>query len=106
MHRTPIHPGEHLAVGLRELGLLATEVARRIEVPVNRITGIIRGQRGITADTALRLAHRFGTSAQFWLNLQQIYEVRRTQAEVGDKIARLPRRADGPTINQPTRRSA
>ena len=63
MARTAIHPGEHLADELRELGLPAAELARQIEVPVNRITGIINGQRGITADTALRLGHWFGTSA-------------------------------------------
>jgi addiction module HigA family antidote len=80
MPRTPIHPAEHLAEELRELGLSATELARQIEVPTNRITGIIKGHRAITADTALRLGHWFGTSAQFWLNLQQIYEVRRAEA--------------------------
>ena len=59
MPRTPIHPGEHLAEELRELGLSAAELSRQIDVPVNRITGIIHGQRGITADTALRLGHWF-----------------------------------------------
>jgi addiction module HigA family antidote len=72
--RTPVHPGEHLAEELRELGLSAAELSRQIDVPVNRITGIIHGQRGITADTALRLGHWFGTSPQFWMNLQQTYE--------------------------------
>ena len=65
MPRTPIHPGEHLAEELRELGITAAELSRQINVPVNRITGIIHGQRGITADTALRLGHWFGTSAEF-----------------------------------------
>ena len=60
MARTPIHPGEHLADELQELGLTAAALARQIKVPVNRITGIINGQRGITADTALRLGHWFG----------------------------------------------
>ena len=60
MSRTAIHPGEHLAEELAEIGLSATELARQIEVPVNRITGIINGQRGITADTALRLGHWSG----------------------------------------------
>ena len=63
--RTPIHPGEHLAEELRELGITAAELSRQINVPVNRITSIIHGQRGITADTALRLGHWFGTSAEF-----------------------------------------
>ena len=93
MPRTPIHPGEHLAEELRELGISAAELSRQIDVPVNRITGIIHGQRGITADTALRLGHWFGTSPQFWMNLQQLYELRLAEREVGAKIAALPRRA-------------
>jgi antitoxin HigA-1 len=93
MPRTPIHPGEHLAEELRELGISAAELSRQIDVPVNRITGIIHGQRGITADTALRLGHWFGTSPQFWMNLQQLYELRLAENEVGQKIAALPRRA-------------
>jgi len=92
MARTPIHPGEHLAEELRELGISAAELARQIEVPVNRVTGIIHGQRGITADTALRLGHWFGTSAGFWLNLQNLYELRLAQVRVGKAIERLPRR--------------
>jgi addiction module HigA family antidote len=90
--RTPIHPGEHLAEELRELGISAAELSRQIDVPVNRITGIIHGQRGITADTALRLGHWFGTSPQFWMNLQQNYELRLAESQVGAKIAVLPRR--------------
>ena len=93
MPRTPIHPGEHLAEELRELGMSAAELSRQIDVPVNRITGIIHGQRGITADTALRLGHWFGTSPQFWMNLQQNYELRLAESQVGAKIAILPRRA-------------
>jgi antitoxin HigA-1 len=92
MPRTPIHPGEHLAEELRELGVTAAELSRQIDVPVNRITGIIHGQRGITADTALRLAHWFGTTPQFWMNLQQLYELRRAENDVGARIAALPRR--------------
>ena len=93
MPRAPIHPGEHLAEELRELGISAAELSRQIDVPVNRITGIIHGQRGITADTALRLGHWFGTSPQFWMNLQQNYELRLAESQVGAKIAVLPRRA-------------
>jgi addiction module HigA family antidote len=93
MPRTPIHPGEHLAEELREVGITAAELSRQIDVPVNRITGIINGQRGITADTALRLGHWFGTAPQFWMNLQQLYELRLVESEVGAKIAALPRRA-------------
>src|ERR1700757_1368733 len=90
--RTPIHPGEHLAEELRELGITAVELSRQIDVPVNRVTGIIHGQRGITADTALRLGHWFGTTPQFWMNLQQLYELRLAENEVGKQIAALPRR--------------
>jgi len=93
MPRTAIHPGEYLAEELRELGITAAELSRQIDVPVNRITGIIHGQRGITADTALRLGHWFGTAPQFWLNLQQLYELRVAENEVGAEIAALPRRA-------------
>jgi addiction module HigA family antidote len=93
MPRTPIHPGEHLAEELREIGITAAELSRQIDVPVNRITGIIHGQRGITADTALRLGHWFGTTPQFWMNLQQLYELRLAENEIGMKIAALPRRA-------------
>ena len=96
MPRTPIHPGEHLAEELRELGISAAELSRQIDVPVNRITGIIHGQRGVSADTALRLGHWFGTSPQFWMNLQQLYELRLAESEIGAKIAALPRRAGSP----------
>ena len=92
MARTPIHPGEHLAEELKELGISAAELARQIDVPVNRVTSIINGQRAITADTALRFGHWFGTSAEFWLNLQKLYELRLARQEVGDRIDRLPRR--------------
>ena len=96
MSRTAIHPGEHLGQELAEIGLSAAELARQIEVPVNRITGIINGQRGITADTALRLGHWFGTSPRFWMNLQQLYELRRAEHAVGAQLARLPQRDNSP----------
>ena len=60
-------------------------------MPVNRVTAIINGQRGVTADTALRLGHWFGTSPEFWLNLQQLYELRLAREEVGDRVKKLPR---------------
>jgi antitoxin HigA-1 len=93
MARTAIHPGEHLAEELREIGISAAALAREIDVPVNRVTGIINGQRGITADTALRLGHWFGTSPEFWLNLQSLYELRRARQEVGDEVRKLPKLA-------------
>jgi addiction module HigA family antidote len=95
MPRTPIHPGEHLGEELQVLGLSAAELARQLDVPTNRITAILNGQRGITADTALRLGHWFGMSPEFWLNLQKIYELRQAQAAIGHDLERLPRRAAG-----------
>src|SRR4029077_18755784 len=94
MARTPIHPGEHLAEERRELGASAAELSREIEVPVNRITAIMNGQRSITADTALRLGHWFGTSPELWVNLQKLYAPRLAQAKVGASIAKLPRRTN------------
>jgi antitoxin HigA-1 len=88
---TAIHPGEHLAEELKELGMSATELARKLDVPPNRITGILNGQRAITGDTALRLAHFFGTGAEFWLNLQSLYELRVAQKKAGKSIKALPR---------------
>ena len=88
---TAIHPGEHLAEELDELGMSAAELARKLDVPTNRITGILNGQRAITGDTALRLAHFFGTSAEFWLNLQGLYELRVAQTKAGKAIKALPR---------------
>ena len=91
MPLTAIHPGEHLAVELKELGMSAAELARKLDVPTNRVTSILHGQRAITGDTALRLAHFFGTSPEFWLNLQSLYELRLAQKKVGKSIAALPR---------------
>ena len=70
----------------------AAELARALNVPTNRITGILNGQRAITADTALRLGHWFGTSAEFWLNLQTLYELRLAENEKGAEIRKLPKR--------------
>jgi len=86
-----IHPGEHLAQELKELGMSAAELARNLNVPTNRITAILHGQRSITGDTALRLGHFFGTAPEFWLNLQNIYEVRLAQSRSGKTVSRLPK---------------
>src|ERR1700693_670679 len=86
-----IHPGEHLAEELRELGMSAAELARKLNVPTNRITSILNGQRAVTGDTALRLGHFFGTSAEFWLNLQTLYELRVARKKVGKSIDGLPK---------------
>ena len=86
-----IRPGEHLVEELKELGMSAAELARKLDVPTNRITGILNGQRAITGDTALRLAHFFGTSAEFWLNLQSLYELRLARKKVGRSLKALPK---------------
>ena len=87
---TAIHPGEHLAEELKELGMSAAELARQLGVPTNRVTGILNGRRAITGDTPLRLGHFFGTTAEFWLNLQGLYELRVAQKKAGKSISRLP----------------
>ena len=85
-----IHPGEHLAEELTALSMSAAELARKISVPTNRVTQILNGTRSITGDTALRLGHFFGTSAQFWLNLQTLYDLRIAQEKYGKTIRDLP----------------
>jgi addiction module HigA family antidote len=85
-----IHPGEHLAEELKELGMSAAELARQLDVPTNRVTQILNGRRAITGDTALRLAHFLGTAAEFWLNLQSLYEIRVAQKKAGKSIKGLP----------------
>jgi len=84
-----IHPGEHLAEELNELGMSAAELARRLDVPTNRGTEMLNGRGAVTGDTALRLAHFFGTTAEFWLNLQSLYELRIAQKKAGKSIDRL-----------------
>ena len=86
----PIHPGEHLAEELKALEMSAAALARRLKVPTNRITEILNGRRSITGDTALRLAHFFGTSGEFWLNLQKLYELRLAEKKAGKIIKALP----------------
>ena len=88
---TAIHPGEHLAEELDVLHMSAAELARKLGVPTNRVTQILNGTRSITGDTALRLGHFFGTSGQFWLNVQSLYDLRRAQERAGKSIERLPK---------------
>ena len=95
MARPPIHPGEILADELKELDVTATELSRQIKVPTNRVTQIIHGLRGITGNTALRLGHWFGNSAQFWLNLQSAYDIRLAEEKIGEEIGRYPTRSAG-----------
>ena len=93
MTRPAIHPGEILGEELAEIAMTPTELARQLRVPTNRVTQIIQGKRAITGDTALRLGHWFGTSAQFWLNLQSAHDIRVAEREAGADIAKLPTRA-------------
>lgn len=91
MGRPAIHPGEHLADLLNDLDMSAAELSRQVKVPTNRVTSIMNGQRGITGDTALRLGHFFGTSAEFWLNLKKLYELRKAENKIGAEIEALPK---------------
>lgn len=88
MTRPAIHPGEILADELEELNISAAELARILHVPTNRITQILKGQRAITADTALRLGQWFGTGPELWINLQKSYELRLAEQQVGEEIQR------------------
>src|SRR6266576_3819428 len=90
MARLAIHPGDQLAEELKALDMSAAELARQLKVPTNRVTGILNGQRAITGDTALRLGHFFGTSAEFWLNLQSLYDLRLAEQKAGKSIKVLP----------------
>ena len=90
MARPAIHAGEHLAQELAALEMSAAELSRQLKVPTNRVTMILKGRRAITGDTALRLAHFFDTSAQFWLTLQTLYELRRAEQHTGKTIRELP----------------
>jgi addiction module HigA family antidote len=83
----PIHPGEVLAEEfLAPLGLSQYRLAQDLSVPPRRINEIVHGKRGISADTALRLARYFGTSPQFWLNLQARYELEVEQERLGSRL--------------------
>jgi len=92
MARTPIHPGEILADELEEIGVSSAELARSLRVPANRISQLLAGKRAITADTALRLARYFGTSADLWMNLQKTYELDLARKEAGREINSIPQR--------------
>ena len=95
MSREPIHPGEHLADELREIGISARELARELKVPVTRVTEILRGRRGITGDTALRLGRYFQVSPDFWMNLQKLYEIDLARRQIGEDLASIMPRASG-----------
>jgi addiction module HigA family antidote len=86
MSKQPIHPGEQIALDLEDLGLSANQLAQALDIPQSRLSEIIRGRRGITADTALRLAAWQGTSPQYWMNLQRNYELDLAMQEHGKDI--------------------
>ncbi len=91
----PVHPGEILREELEELEISANAFAEALNVPANRISAILKGQRGVTADTALRLSRYLGTTPQVWLNLQKTFELRVAELESGKEIAKciIPRTA-------------
>ena len=98
-----IHPGEHLRDDLEALEMSAAEMARRLKVPTNRVTGILNGQRSVTADTALRLGQFFGTGPDLWLRLQQRYDLKKAIAAIGPEVATIQRyqRSDAITPGPP-----
>ena len=91
----PVHPGEILRDELDALKLSANALSKALDVPVNRVTKILNGQRGVSADTALRLGRYFGTTPELWLNLQKTWELRRAEIAAGREIAKcvMPRQA-------------
>ena len=94
----PVHPGEILGEELEELGLSANALAKALDVPTNRVTAILKGQRGVTADTALRLARYFGTTPQLWQNLQKAFELRVAEIESGPQIEERVQRREATRV--------
>jgi addiction module HigA family antidote len=86
---TNIHPGEALREFLEDYQLSQSALARELRVPVRRINALVNGERGITADTAIRLARYFGNSVDFWLNLQRLYDVRVAELKLADELPRI-----------------
>lgn len=84
----PVHPGEILREEIEAVGVSEGALSKALDVPLSRVTLILEGRQGITADTALRLARYFGTSPQLWLNLQQTWELRRAEIDVGRQITK------------------
>ena len=89
MAHSPLHPGDFLADQLKKLGMNATELAREIHVPPNRISQIVAGKRAVTADTALRLGKWFGNGPHLWLKLQQTYELYMTRQKIGTLLEEI-----------------
>ncbi len=95
-----IHPGEHLADELQAMGLSANQLAKKLGLPTNRITEIIRGKRGISGDTALRLGRWFGTGPDIWMNLQKNYELRVAEQEIGEALEKIPQHHAGAKLSE------
>jgi antitoxin HigA-1 len=95
MARAPIHPGKFVADELAALNMTATQLAEELHVPPNRIYQIIKGTRAMTADTALRLSRWLGTSAELWMNLQKLYELRLAEQKNGAEIKKMIRLRSG-----------
>ena len=95
----PVHPGEILREELEEIDMSASALATALSVPPNRVTEILNGRRGITADTALRLSRYFGTTPQLWLNLQMSFELRTAQIEAGKDIEERVRPREAAQVN-------
>ncbi|MGC4050896.1 MAG: HigA family addiction module antitoxin [Paludibaculum sp.] len=91
----PIHPGVLLRDELDEIGVSLNELGRALRVPMNRISAVVNGKRAITVDTAMRLARYFGTSPQYWLNLQVAYDLEVAEQAIGARVEKevLPRTA-------------
>jgi addiction module HigA family antidote len=84
--RPPVDPGRILRREFEEIGMSANAVALALRIPANRLTGIMNGKRSISPDTTLRLAKFFGTSAQLWINLQSMYDLRVAQDALADRV--------------------
>ncbi|MGD0346165.1 MAG: HigA family addiction module antitoxin [Terracidiphilus sp.] len=106
MARDPIHPGKFLADELEALNMSASELATILHVPANRIYQILSGKRALTADTALRLSQWLGTSAEMWLNLQKLYELRLAEQQQGKKIRHTIRRRPAHALDSRLARTA
>jgi addiction module HigA family antidote len=105
--RPPVHPGEMLREEfMKPLGISIDGLALELHVPVTRISQIVNQRRGITADTALRLARHFGTSADFWMNIQKDYELLLTRHKSSKTIERQVRRRTGRSMTRGTGRRA
>ncbi len=89
MNPINVHPGEALNEFLEDYGLSQSQLARELRVPVRRINTIVRGERSITADTAVRLARYFGNRADFWLGLQELFDIHETEKNLASELQKI-----------------